>query len=242
MYDRTRNDQLKTGLSNSCQSVDIPEYLDRKYWWAYLHPAGVRFFDQAWVVRSILFGNYNHLKSKVVSAIDSRNSDVLQIAAVYGDISQEIARKIQPNGSLHIIDVAPIQLANLQTKMAYYENFYLYHRDSTDLGFPSNSFDTVLLFFLLHEQPDLVKSATLAEACRVLKPGGKLIIIDYHKPVNWHPCKWVLMPVLRLLEPYALSLWKQPLIRFLPKQQPLAHVNICYHFGRLYQEVVVYLP
>ena len=45
----------------------------------------------------------------------------------------------------------------------------------------------LLLFFLLHEQPADVRRKTIAEALRVTKPGGKLIFVDYHKPVTASP-------------------------------------------------------
>lgn len=35
----------------------LPEYLAKHYWWAYLSPKGVGFFDRPFIVNRILWGN-----------------------------------------------------------------------------------------------------------------------------------------------------------------------------------------
>ena len=65
-----------------------------------------------------------------------------------------------------------------------------------------------LIFFLLHELPDAGKARTLREAARVVTPGGKLIIAEFHRP------RLALMRLLgriyfSVLEPYALSMWDE---------------------------------
>jgi hypothetical protein len=40
---------------------DIPVYLKTHYWWAYIHPVGVRLFERQWLVNLILWGNYTRL-------------------------------------------------------------------------------------------------------------------------------------------------------------------------------------
>ncbi len=43
---------------------------------------------------------------------------------------------------------------------------------------PDNSCDAVTSIFMLHELPPEVRRAVIAEAARVLKPGGRLVLVD----------------------------------------------------------------
>jgi len=140
----------------------------------------------------------------------------LQIACVYGDFTQCLAAKLTPQASLDVVDVLPVQLYNLSQKILKHHAINLLHGDSSELQIASDSYEQVLLFFLLHEQPENVRLKTLNEALRVLKLGGKLVIVDYHKPKVWHPLRWVMWPILYFLEPFALDLWQRDLSHWLP--------------------------
>jgi ubiquinone/menaquinone biosynthesis C-methylase UbiE len=46
------------------------------------------------------------------------------------------------------------------------------------LPLPDNSCDAVTSIFLLHELPPDVRRSVIGEAARVLKPGGRMILLD----------------------------------------------------------------
>jgi ubiquinone/menaquinone biosynthesis C-methylase UbiE len=50
------------------------------------------------------------------------------------------------------------------------------------LPFPTLTFDVVLSTFMMHQIPDDVKRQGLAEIARVLKPGGRLLVVDTRRP------------------------------------------------------------
>ncbi len=108
------------------------------------------------------------------------------------------------------------------------------------LRFADASYDLAVLFFLLHEMPAPGREKTLREALRVLKPGGKLVIMDYHKPSVLHPLRYLFQPVLKLLEPFALDLWNQNIEDWLPKNSLTAIAAKETFFGDLYQKVVIH--
>src|SRR6185436_12029465 len=135
-------------------SAAIPSYLSDTYWWAYIHPNAVNIFERQWLVNLILWGNFARLRDAALAELGQQiHGRTLQVACVYGDFSAHLARRIAPGGSLDIVDVLPIQLSNLRRKLPPEVPVTIYQRDSTALGFADASYDQVVIFFLLHEQP-----------------------------------------------------------------------------------------
>jgi ubiquinone/menaquinone biosynthesis C-methylase UbiE len=220
--------------------VPVPGYLDEVYWWAYVHPKAVQVFERPWLVNLILWGNFARLRDAALDELGPRiEGRTLQVACVYGDFSVRLADRIAPDGWLDIVDVLPIQLLNLRKKLAAGSRATAHHRDSTALGFADGTYDQVLLFFLLHEQPDHVRRKTLHEALRVTRPGGKVVVVDYHLPRILHPLRYLFRPVLRVLEPFALDLWRNEIVRWLPDGVGVQAVRKHTYYGGLYQKIVV---
>ena len=220
--------------------VAIPEYLQKTYWWAYLHPNAVRVFERQWLVNLILWGNFARLRNAALHEMgEVIDTKVLQVACVYGDFTEHLVRRLGPNGSLDVVDVAPIQIRNLQNKLSDQSQVAVLRQDSSELHFEDASHDAVVVFFLLHEQPVEVRRKTIAEALRVTRPGGKLVFVDYHRPVAVSPFRYLMVPVLTLLEPFAMDLWRGEISDWLPPEIGVAKVVKQTYFGGLYQKVVV---
>lgn len=228
------------GLSGEIAAPPIPDYLQRVYWWAYLHPRAVFLFEREWLVNLILWGNYQRLCDEALGELAGNEGQrLLQVACVYGDLTQRVAGQLGSRDLLDIIDVAPIQLANLRKKLLPDGRIHLHQEDSRSLSFEDGSFDRTLLFFLLHEQPEDVRCATLAEALRVTRPGGKVVIIDYHGPEPGHPLRLVMKMILATLEPFALDLWKREIREMLPQDAAIAAYEKVTSFRGLYQMIVI---
>jgi len=218
----------------------VPKYLDKVYWWAYVHPKAVQMFEREWLIDTILFGHYATLRNAALAELgETVAGRTLQVACVYGNLTPKLVERLAPDAQLDVVEVLPVQLKNLAKKLAPDERVRLLHGDSSSLASPDACYDQILLFFLLHEQPEAVRRATLAEALRVVKPGGKVIIVDYHRPVRWHPLRPLVREVFRHLEPYAIDLWRQPVESFLPASTRLASTHSRTWFGGLYQRLVL---
>ena len=211
----------------------VPRYLAQTYWWAYVHPNAVRLFERQWLVNLILWGNFNRLRDAALDALGQRlHGRTLQIACVYGDLTNRLRARLGTGGSLDVVDVLRVQLDNLARKLPGDPRVGLFQGDSSALDIPDDSYDRALLFFLLHEQPEAVRRRTLAEALRVLKPGGKLVIVDYHRPSLANPLHVPMIAILKTLEPFAMDLWRHEVAEWLPGDvRPLKTT----YFGELYQ-------
>jgi ubiquinone/menaquinone biosynthesis C-methylase UbiE len=221
-------------------AASIPDYLQKTYWWAYLHPNAVRVFERQWLVNLILWGNFARLRNAALDELGTViNERVLQVACVYGNFTEHLVSRLGPDGHLNVIDVAPIQITNLHAKLKPSRQVTVQRQDSTDLQFEDASLDTTVVFFLLHEQPLEVRLKTLAEAWRVTRPGGKIVFVDYHRPVWANPFRYLMVPILTTLEPFAMDLWRTPITDWLPSGVQPAQVDKTTYFGGLYQKVVL---
>lgn len=214
----------------------IPNYLEQTYWWAYVHPKAVYVFERQWLVNLILWGNFSRLRDAALDALGSElDGRTLQIACVYGNLTAKICERLTPDARLDVVDILPVQLDNLARKLPAGAPVTAIHGDSSNLPMASASYERALLFFLLHEMPEDIRRKTIAEALRMVKPGGKLVIVDYHRPSALNPLYWPMQGVLRTLEPYAMDLWRQPIDDWLPSDVKLASITRRTLFGGLYQ-------
>ena len=221
-------------------TVAIPDYLQKTYWWAYLHPWAVRLFERQWLVNLILWGNFARLRNAALHEMgETIHGKILQVACVYGDFTEHLVRRLGADARLDVIDVAPIQLKNLQAKLKDAPRVTLLRQDSSNLQFADGSRDAVVVFFLLHEQPAEVRRKTIAEALRVTRPGGKTIFVDYHRPVASTPFRYLMVLIVRTLEPFAMDLWRAEIADWLPAGMQVAKVEKQTYFGALYQKVVI---
>jgi ubiquinone/menaquinone biosynthesis C-methylase UbiE len=218
----------------------IPPYLQQTYWWAYVHPNAVRFFERQWLVNLILWGNFGPLRDAALDALGrSLQGRTVQIACAYGDLTDRLRLRLTPSGRLDVIDVLPVQLDNLARKLSGDPQVGLIHGDSARLEIPDAVYDRALLFFLLHEQPEEVRRRTLAEALRVLKPGGRLVIVDYHRPRLIHPLYAPMVAILRTLEPFAMDLWRREIRDWIAPALRDRACSKTTFFGGLYQLVTI---
>ncbi|MDX8395079.1 MAG: methyltransferase domain-containing protein, partial [Mariprofundaceae bacterium] len=157
----------------------MPWYLAKHYWWAYLWPKAVWFFDHQAIINTILFFQYNNLMQATLDRFkQAPKESVLQLTCVYGSLTPTL-HQILGKQSLHITDVADVQLRLAQSKTTIGTPISATRMNAEQLGYQDNSFTTIVLFFLLHEMPREARLNTLNECLRILAPGGSLLITEY---------------------------------------------------------------
>jgi SAM-dependent methyltransferase len=223
-------------------AAEIPAYLEKVYWWTYVRPWAIRVFERQWLINAIVFGNYARLRDKALDLLGPArlSGRTLQIACAYGDLTNRLAARVQAGeGLLDVIDVVPGQIQNMRGKLPPGAPVHGMVMDSADLDLPDGRYDRAVLFLLLHEQPDDWRRRTLAEAWRVVRPGGRIVIVEYARPKWWSPFRYLMPPALALLEPFALDIWRADLRSFLRPSANIQSLRRETVFGGLYQAVVI---
>ena len=108
-----------TSESRSERSIKAPHYLTAHYWWAYVHPKAIWFFERQWLVNLILWGNYARLRNAAITELgEVLPGATLQVACAYGDLTGKLVQRVAAGGGrLDVIDVLPMQLENLRHKL-----------------------------------------------------------------------------------------------------------------------------
>jgi ubiquinone/menaquinone biosynthesis C-methylase UbiE len=72
--------------------------------------------------------------------------------------------------------------------------------DASRMPYAAASFDLVLASMMLHELSAGTRDAIVNEAARVLRPGGRLLVIDYHPGPLRFPMGYLARPVILAAE------------------------------------------
>lgn len=159
----------------------------------YVHDAFARIADRYVLTNHVLSGGMDILWRKIVTArIRKWNPrHLLDVASGTGDLALEIQDQC-PQCEVIASDFCAEMLAHAfsrgiaKTLVA----------DALQLPFPDGEFDVVTVAFGLRNMADY--PAALREMHRVLKPGGRLVILDFSLPsgIMRGPYRWYLHNIL----------------------------------------------
>lgn len=120
-------------------------------------------------------------KAYTVAAAGVRPGDtVLDIAAGTGDLTKAFARQAGPSGLVFHTDINEAMLRTGRERLV--DQGVIVPSllcDAEALPFADNSFDVVSVAFGLRNMTH--KDQALAQMCRVLKPGGRLLVLEFSK-------------------------------------------------------------
>lgn len=214
--------------------IELPDYLIKTYWWAYLTPVSLSIFDNPVFLTALLWGNLPRLV-RMACAEFQPGQRLLQAASVYGNLSAELAATVGPEGRLDVIDIAPLQVEHCRQKLASFPQARVRVADAAAPG--GGTYDGVCCFFLLHEVPDDLKKSVVDALLATVPPGGKVVFVDYHQAAPWNPLRAPIGLVFRWLEPFANSLIRGEIAELASDREAFTWRKETL-FGGLYQKVV----
>lgn len=130
--------------------------------------------DKVWRARAI---------RKVIDP--EREQKIMDLACGTGDFSIAIAKRMAPGSSVVGVDLSEGMLAVMKTKVeaeGLSDRISIEQGEGELLRFADNSFDVVTIAFGIRNFEN--RQQGLREMLRVLKPGGKLCILELSEPAN----------------------------------------------------------
>jgi demethylmenaquinone methyltransferase / 2-methoxy-6-polyprenyl-1,4-benzoquinol methylase len=137
------------------------------------------------LLNDILSGGVHRLWKRFtieLSGVRTGNK-VLDIAGGTGDLSYKFSRIVGPEGLVVLADINESMLRvgrDRLTDRGVSGNLVVSQADAQYLPFPDNTFDCITIAFGLRNVTD--KDLALRSMLRVLKPGGRLLVLEFSKP------------------------------------------------------------
>jgi demethylmenaquinone methyltransferase/2-methoxy-6-polyprenyl-1,4-benzoquinol methylase len=167
---------------------------------------------------------------------------MLEVAVGTGVTLVEILKRVDETNVVHGVDLSPKMLAKARrlASAAGYANVDLREADARCLPFPNEKFDVLYNSYMLDLMPLSDMPLVLKEFRRVLKPGGRLVLVnmskrDESKLIFWEKFYKSLPAVF---VPYLLGSCRPVLMESLVRQNGFFEVNRKFVSNAIPSEIV----
>ncbi len=123
---------------------------------------------------------------------------VLDIAGGTGDLAKAFAKRVGPTGRVILSDINASMLGVGRDRLineGIAQNVEFVQANAECLPFADNTFDLLTISFGLRNVTD--KDKALRSMFRVLKPGGRLLVLEFSKPIH--------EPLSKIYDAYSFS-------------------------------------
>lgn len=131
-------------------------------------------------------GTHRVMKRIAIEATGARPGQcVMDLAGGTGDLTAKLSRLVGDTGKVVLCDINQSMLERGRerlTDQGIVGNVDYVIGDAEHLPFPEDTFNSITMAFGLRNVTD--KSAALGSILRVLKPGGRVVVLEFSRPQN----------------------------------------------------------
>lgn len=165
-------------ISSRYTHTHPPATAGRTIHWAHLYDA---------LVGVMTLGKGRAIREATAEIAQIKAGDkVLDVGCGTGDLTFIAKAHAGVTGEVHGTDASPEMIEVAKGKASQTGAQINFQVDLIErMSFPNHYFDVVLSSLMMHHLPNTVKRQGLAEIRRVLKPGGRLVIVDFRRPITF---------------------------------------------------------
>jgi ubiquinone/menaquinone biosynthesis C-methylase UbiE len=147
-------------------------------------------------MKRITLGREDALRKMTVNLAQVRQGDcVLEVGCATGTLSLAAKQQAGQKGRVFGIDIIPGMIEVSQKKAAQAKLDVIFQLGSIDnIPFPNDNFDVVMCSFMIFHMSEKVRNKGIEEIFRVLRPQGRLLVLDLALPPN--PVSRVILKLL----------------------------------------------
>lgn len=197
------------------------------------------------LVSLVTLGREKKLHNRILNLANIQANDrVLDVGCGTGALLMEATNRLGTAISCHGVDRSAEMLAYAREKAAALGISATFGEASADsLPFPDASFDVVFNTLMLHHLPVSMQTAAVLEMARVLRRGGRIVIVDMERPGKIPPVLSI-VGMLHFFHPaHAVSTapdWKE--LAKLLEQNGVQIIRQCPVWGRSVQSLSGCIP
>jgi demethylmenaquinone methyltransferase/2-methoxy-6-polyprenyl-1,4-benzoquinol methylase len=171
-------------MNTAKPQIPFPSYYKTTYvawyrWFSYIYDPFIKAFC---FILNGGFGGERRWRQLIVEWIDPRPGErIIDICCGTGTLSIMLGKKIAGTGEVIGIDLSG-RLLNLARKKKKPDAVSFLEGDAQAIPFPDGHFDKGVICGALHELPAEVRHRVLLEAHRVIRPAGRLVVVEHNDP------------------------------------------------------------